>query len=466
MPQFMGNDSLYELDEPSMPEHGHLSIVSLAIWSITFLLGLPGNGLVIWIVTLKMKQTVNTTWFLHLAVADFVCCLSLPFSIVHMAIREYWPYGWFFCKIIPSAIVLNMFASVFLLTAISIDRCLVVMKPIWCQNFRTVRIASVTCGIIWLLAFIMCSPVFFYRETSVDELGNTKCGYNWYGNEYEDNKWPDDHFAISDSDMFSTQHPTLMPSGSDEDITSNGTLEKGQILVLPSISVSMSTTAKSQVSHSSEPDSLGISPGTQLNSTISNSLHSDDLDFFASGSYSGNFSAGNDSMTMYYYDYPFDSQPSIVLVYITITRSIFGFLLPLGTMAVCYVLITHKIFTNQFAKPRRKTLHLILLVIAIFFLCWAPYHVVGVFYLVASPGTKSYEMLDLWDHIATALAYANSCINPLLYVFVGQSYRQKARQTVQGVFERAFSEEVTCSTAYSRDRSKSTDYRAVDSSQL
>uniref|UniRef100_A0A670JC98 Complement C3a receptor 1 n=1 Tax=Podarcis muralis TaxID=64176 RepID=A0A670JC98_PODMU len=360
MPPFMANESFYESEDSFTLQHmDSVSIGSLLLFSITFLLGLPGNGLVIWVVALKMKRTVNTVWFLHLAVADFVCCLSLPFSIVHLALHQQWPFGWFFCKIIPSAIIFNMFASVFLLTTISIDRCLVVMKPVWCQNHRTVRFASVVCGVTWFLAFIMCFPAFFY--------------------------------------------PTA----------------------------------------------------------ISNVIYSDLPDYFLFGNYSGNLPISNDSMAMPFYD----ELPS-VLVSITVTRSIFGFLLPFGIMTACYVLIALKMLRNQFAKSRVKALRVILLVIATFFLCWAPYHVIGVLYLLANPSTALYETLALWNHVSTALAYANSCINPLLYVFVGKKFREKARQTVQGILEGAFSEEGTCSTAFSQERSKSTVDHDIDVSAL
>ncbi|XP_061440480.1 C3a anaphylatoxin chemotactic receptor [Rhineura floridana] len=466
MPPFLANYSLYQSDDSFMLHHTPISISSLTIFSITFLLGLPGNGLVIWVVALKMKRTVNTIWFLHLAVADFVCCLSLPFSIVHLALHEQWPYGWFFCKIIPSTIIFNMFASVFLLTIISVDRCLVVMKPVWCQNHRTARFASLICGGIWLLAFIMCCPAFFYREISTDEFGNTRCVYNWHGEEYGD-KWPDDPFPSND--VFSFQHPPLTASGY-EDISTDGILG---ILDMHSVYHIDNTTNKTKALHSSTPSSLGTdtdtsmiitdptsivltSPRTQLNTARSSILHSDGPAYFPPGSYSGNLSGSNSSMEMYFYGHFPEIQLPSALVSITVTRSIFGFLLPFGIMAACYALIAHKMLTNQFANSRRKALRVILLVVATFFLCWAPYHVIGVLFLLANPNTAFYETLTLWDHVSTALAYANSCINPLLYVFVGQSFREKACQTVQGIFERAFSEEGTCSTAYSQDRSKAT----------
>ncbi|XP_033016554.1 C3a anaphylatoxin chemotactic receptor [Lacerta agilis] len=469
MPPFMANESFYESEDSFMlPHMDSMSIGSLVIFSITFLLGLPGNGLVIWVVALKMKRTVNTVWFLHLAVADFVCCLSLPFTIVHLALHQQWPYGWFFCKIIPSAIIFNMFASVFLLTTISIDRCLVVMKPVWCQNHRTVRFASVVCGVTWFLAFVMCFPAFFYRELSIDESGNARCVYNWHGEEYEDG-WPD--YLFPGNEEFSSQQPTFEAS-SYEDISTDGILDvySGYHIL---------NTDKSKAWHSSTPSTLGTNRDTDSltvevtspeyashesshpATAISNVIYSDLPDYFLFGNYSGNLPTSNDSMAMPFYD-----EPPSVLVSITVTRSIFGFLLPFGIMAACYVLIALKMLRNRFAKSRVKALRVILLVITTFFLCWAPYHVIGVLYLLANPSTALYETLALWNHVSTALAYANSCINPLLYVFVGKKFREKARQTVQGILEGAFSEEGTCSTAFSQDRSKSTVDRDIDVSVL
>ncbi|XP_041270045.1 C3a anaphylatoxin chemotactic receptor [Onychostruthus taczanowskii] len=358
MPQVLSNSSSQE--QPAV-YYASESIVCIAIFTIVFIIGIPGNGLVIWVAGLKMKRSVNTVWFLNLAVADIMCCLSLPFFIVHLALREHWPYGWFLCKVIPSVIIFTMFASVFLLVAISIDRCLLVMKPVWCQNHRAVKFISLICSGIWMLAFIFCCPVFYYRETSTYD-GKTECGYNYGVDDYID-------------------YPT-------------------------NVSVNVSV----------------------------NDLWEEYSTYNGSDLW-GDTNEGNDSVPL-------------ASVVINVTRAVFGFVLPFGIMAVCYALIVFRTHTNQFHKSHNRTLRTVLCVVAAFFICWAPYHVVGMLSIVPSLRTGQMESLILWDHLSTALAYANSCINPLLYVFVGRDFRAKVRQSVQRILEGAFSEELTSSTLH------------------
>ncbi|XP_023778280.1 C3a anaphylatoxin chemotactic receptor [Cyanistes caeruleus] len=356
MPQALGNSSS---QEQAAVYHASESIVSIVIFTTVFIIGIPGNGLVIWVAGLKMKRSVNTVWFLNLAVADIMCCLSMPFFVVHLALHEHWPYGWFLCKVIPSVIIFTMFASVFLLVAISIDRCLLVMKPVWCQNHRTVKFISLTCSGIWMLAVIFCCPVFYYRETST-YAGKTECGYNFGVDDYIDDP------------------------------------------VNASVNVSFYEVWEEYSSYN----------GSDLWEDTSN------------------------------YSVP------RTLAVINITRAVFGFVLPFGIMAVCYTLIALRTRANQFQKPRNRTLRTVVFVVAAFFICWAPYHIVGILSIIPSLGTGLMESLTLWDHLSTALAYANSCINPLLYVFVGRHFRAKVRQSVQRILEGAFSEELTSSTLH------------------
>ncbi|KAM9392753.1 chemokine-like receptor 1 [Pholidichthys leucotaenia] len=137
-----------------------LGVISVVI----FLLGFSGNALVIWISGFKMKRTVNTTWYLSLALSDFVFCTFLPFSITHMVMEE-WIFGDFMCKLVPAIMFVNMFSSIFLLVIISVDRCVSVIFPVWAQNQRTVRKASVVVALAWLCAIALSIPSVIFRKT-------------------------------------------------------------------------------------------------------------------------------------------------------------------------------------------------------------------------------------------------------------------------------------------------------------
>lgn len=154
-----------------------LCVFLLVVTVVIFLLGFFGNALVIWISGFKMTKTVNTTWYLSLAISDFVFCAFLPFSIANMAMEE-WVFGRFMCKFTSSIMSLNMFSSIFLLVVISVDRCVSVVFPVWAQNHRTANKATGVVCISWLMAVALSLPSVIFRDVST-HLGRTLC-YNNY----------------------------------------------------------------------------------------------------------------------------------------------------------------------------------------------------------------------------------------------------------------------------------------------
>lgn len=157
-------------------------VALLVVSIVIFLLGFCGNALVIWISGFKMKKTVNTTWYLSLAISDFVFCVFLPFSITNMAM-ENWIFGYYMCKFASAVMFLNMFSSIFLLVIISIDRCVSVMFPVWAQNQRTVQKASAMVVMAWLLAMGLSIPSLIFREVHT-HMGRTTCYNNYTLHQY------------------------------------------------------------------------------------------------------------------------------------------------------------------------------------------------------------------------------------------------------------------------------------------
>ncbi|XP_077113434.1 C3a anaphylatoxin chemotactic receptor-like [Ranitomeya variabilis] len=130
----------------------------ITLYSIVFALGIIGNGLVIWIAGFRMKKTISAVWFLNLAIADFLCCASLPLRIANWDIFF---ISFAYCVLNMFLFNLNMSASVLLLTAMSIDRWVSVMWPFWAKVHRTCKLVRITAAIIWGLSLIVACLVFY-----------------------------------------------------------------------------------------------------------------------------------------------------------------------------------------------------------------------------------------------------------------------------------------------------------------
>ncbi|XP_068099474.1 formyl peptide receptor 2-like [Hyperolius riggenbachi] len=153
----------------------------MVVLSAVFLLGTVGNGLVIYFAAFRMKRTVTIVWYLNLAIADFICSSFLPLIVVEFALDDHWPFGAFMCKLYPTIMDMNLYASIFLLTVISMDRCISVLFPVWCRNHRTPKLASFVALGVWILAFVFSLPYFTFIDAK--EYNGTVICINSHGDD-------------------------------------------------------------------------------------------------------------------------------------------------------------------------------------------------------------------------------------------------------------------------------------------
>ncbi|KAM4015481.1 C3a anaphylatoxin chemotactic receptor-like [Anomaloglossus baeobatrachus] len=160
--------------------------ISIILYSIVFALGIIGNGLVIWIARFRMKNTVNAVWFLHLAIADFLCCASIPLRIADWVTFLSLIFNIKYCISSIFLMNLNMTTSVLLLTAMSIDRWVSVMWPFWAKVHRTCNVVRISAAIIWVLSLIITGLVFYVYIFYLGDLREWCVGLrNRYPNFYE-----------------------------------------------------------------------------------------------------------------------------------------------------------------------------------------------------------------------------------------------------------------------------------------
>lgn len=105
----------------------------------------------------------------------------------------------------------------------------------------------------------------------------------------------------------------------------------------------------------------------------------------------------------------------------------FGFLLPLLVMLFCYGFTLRTLFQAHMGQKHRA-MRVIFAVVLVFLLCWLPYNLVlvadtfmrlGVIEETCERRTNIGRALDATE----ILGFLHSCLNPLIYAFIGQKFR-------------------------------------------
>nr|XP_043892224.1 C3a anaphylatoxin chemotactic receptor-like isoform X2 [Solea senegalensis] len=144
------------------------------LYTLTVVLGITGNSIVIWVTGFKLKPKVTNVWLVNLAIADLIFCFTRAFSLVKKFLGH-WPFGLFLCKFNGFFKYANMFCSVFLLAVISVDRVLCVWQPVFTKRRRTLLAARVVAVCVWTVAIAFSTPYFVYRKVYLNDKNMTKC---------------------------------------------------------------------------------------------------------------------------------------------------------------------------------------------------------------------------------------------------------------------------------------------------
>ncbi|XP_067314659.1 cysteinyl leukotriene receptor 2 [Pseudorasbora parva] len=115
---------------------------------------------------------------------------------------------------------------------------------------------------------------------------------------------------------------------------------------------------------------------------------------------------------------------------------LFGFVVPFITILVCYGCINYKLIKgrkliNRSRHDRRRSFYLIAVVLSTFLVCFLPYHIVRTIHLhavVSKQDCHFREYILKVLVISLCTASSNSCFNPLLYYFAGETFRTTIRK--------------------------------------
>ncbi|XP_072533167.1 prostaglandin D2 receptor 2 [Salminus brasiliensis] len=164
----------------SLNNDTHVNLVVVSVLGVVSCLGILENALVLWVLGFRLRRkTVAAVWVINLAFSDFLATLTLPLFTYYLSVRHSWELGQTLCSAEASIFFLNMFVSAFLLAAISLDRCLLVVKPVWSQNRRTVEAAWKVCILGWLWAAFNTLPYFLFRHVTIKQDKRKLCYHDF-----------------------------------------------------------------------------------------------------------------------------------------------------------------------------------------------------------------------------------------------------------------------------------------------
>ncbi|XP_038606154.1 B1 bradykinin receptor [Tachyglossus aculeatus] len=288
---------------------------------VIFFFGLVGNIFVLAVFLLhRNRLTVAEIYLANLAAADLIFVISLPVWAKNIKNEFNWPFGESVCRGINGLIKANLFTSIFLVVAISMDRYWALVHTITCRKKRSRRRAQTICAVIWFAGGLLSIPTMVFRTVKYfPELNISAC-----------------------------------------------------ILDFPS---------------------------------------------------------------------PSWNNYKIILL------SVVGFVLPLLAIVFFNYQILTSLWGREDPKLKRsgetkdvKATTLILTLVVIFLLCWAPYHFFSFFdFLFGKKVLKGCfweDFIDLGIQLSTFLSFINSCLNPIIYVFVGKFFRAKVWEIYKQRFQR------------------------------
>uniref|UniRef100_A0A8C6SHQ2 G-protein coupled receptors family 1 profile domain-containing protein n=1 Tax=Neogobius melanostomus TaxID=47308 RepID=A0A8C6SHQ2_9GOBI len=134
------------------------------ILGLVFLLGLPGNIFVMWsILARARKQNITTLLILNLAIADGSLMALTPFFIIYLVLKT-WMFGNVMCKVLFYLCLLNMYASIYLITIMSLYRVLAIRWPHKVRIVTGQKTVMRALGVMWVLVMVASIPAMIYRK--------------------------------------------------------------------------------------------------------------------------------------------------------------------------------------------------------------------------------------------------------------------------------------------------------------
>ncbi|KAM9852575.1 C-C chemokine receptor type 4-like [Aulostomus maculatus] len=163
------NGSVHPCYSGEIIEFGRVFIT--VFYSLVFIFGFIGNGLVVCVLVKHRNQTNLTDICLfNLALSDLLFILMLPF-FTHYTVAREWTLGVFLCHLSGGASSTGFFSSIFFMVVMTIDRYVVIMHNHKVAQYYTSRTGVVFTVLVWMLSLCVSLPTFVFSTVTNEPQG-------------------------------------------------------------------------------------------------------------------------------------------------------------------------------------------------------------------------------------------------------------------------------------------------------
>ncbi|XP_067914733.1 melanin-concentrating hormone receptor 1-like [Heterodontus francisci] len=127
--------------------------------------------------------------------------------------------------------------------------------------------------------------------------------------------------------------------------------------------------------------------------------------------------------------------PTTDIYWFTLYQFMVAFAIPLVIICIIYFKILQHMSTSVAPLPQRnlrmrtrKVTRMAVAICSTFFVCWGPYYILQLVHLsIEKPSLTFFHTYNF----AISLGYANSCINPFLYIALSETFKRQFLMTVR-----------------------------------
>lgn len=150
--------------------------INLAVYFITFFVGLTGNLLVVVIIIRrKTRKRMNDFFVLNLSVSDLCLILFCLPALIYLELIGY-VGSRFYCKFVWPMVTVSYCSSVYTITSMACYRCRVLLHPFELPPCKKTVLLWIST--IWFLSFVVATPLIVASKFREDFHGST-CYEDW-----------------------------------------------------------------------------------------------------------------------------------------------------------------------------------------------------------------------------------------------------------------------------------------------